>query len=219
MMERIKAVVQEHLKDSAHDFSHTLRVYKNCLVIAEDMPTVDLELLSVASLLHDVAKIKEDEDDTGRTDHAVLGAQMALSILSDLGFETEFAEKVSDIISTHRYRADNPPQTLEAKILFDADKLDVLGAIGVARSFAIAGRYGQDLYNDIGVEDYIRDNLVGGTARGRIKDISKHTPKMEFLLKLRHIPGRMFTQKGAQLAKERLEYMESFFKRLDLEVL
>lgn len=219
MMEQIKAVVQEHLKDSAHDFAHTLRVYKNCLVIAEDMPSVDLELLSVASLLHDVAKIKEDEDDTGGTDHAVLGAQMALSILSDLGFETEFAEKVSDIISSHRYRADNPPQTLEAKILFDADKLDVLGAIGVARSFAIAGRYGQDLYNDIGVEEYIRDNLVGGTERGRIKDISKHTPKMEFLLKLRHIPSRMFTQKGVQLALERLEYMESFFKRLDLEIL
>lgn len=219
MMEKIKAVAREYLKDSAHDFAHTLRVYKNCLVIAEDMPSVDLELLSVASLLHDVAKVKEDEDATGKTDHAVLGAQMALQILLELGFGEEFARKVSDIISTHRFRADNPPQTLEAKILFDADKLDVLGAIGVARSFAIAGRYGQDLYNDVCVEDYIRDNLIGGSAKGRIKDISKHTPKMEFMLKLRLVPDRMFTQKGAQLARERLEYMESFFKRLDQEVL
>lgn len=219
MMKKIKAVAQEYLKDSAHDFAHTLRVYKNCLVIAEDMPSVDLELLSTASLLHDIAKVKEDEDSTGKTDHALLGAQMALQILLDLGFSEEFSQKVSNIISTHRFRADNPPQTLEAKILFDADKLDVLGAIGVARSFAIAGRYGQDLYNDMCMEDYIRDNLIGGTPKGRIKDISKHTPKMEFMLKLRHVPDRMFTPKGAQLARERLEYMECFFKRLDLEVL
>lgn len=218
MIETIKTIVHEYLKDSAHDYAHTLRVYNNCMTIAKDFSSVDLELLRIASLLHDIAKVKEDEDVTGETDHAVLGAQMALGILMDLGFDENFAQRISEAISTHRFRANNPPKTLEAKILFDADKLDVLGAIGLARSFAIAGRYGQLLYNDICIEDYIRDNLVGGLPKGRIKDITRHTPKMEFMLKLQYIPDRMFTSKGKELAKERLEYMKEFYHRLDLEV-
>lgn len=218
MKERLLPIVQKYLKDSAHDYAHTLRVYKNCQTIAGDYASVNMELLNAASLLHDIAKVKEDEDSTGSTDHAILGAQIAKEILLGMQFDSTFAQNVADIISTHRYRANNPPASLEAQILFDADKLDVLGAIGIARSFAIAGRYNQALYSEISINDYIKNNLVGGTANGRIKDISQHTPKIEFELKLTHIPDRMFTDKGKELAKERLSYMTDFFQRLDSEV-
>lgn len=218
MLEKIKDTVKEILKDSAHDYDHTIRVYNNCMLIAKSEQGANLEVLQVASLLHDIARAKEDSDDSGKTDHAILGADMAHKILRDFGFDEQFAQKVKYVISTHRYRADNPPATLEAKILFDADKLDALGAIGIARSFAIAGKVGERLYYNGSVEDYVKDNLVGGKTSGRIKDISKHSFQMEYELKFRLLPEKMYTHTAKQIAKSRLEFMETFIKQMVDEI-
>ena len=207
MMEKIKAVAREYLKDSAHDFAHTLRVYKNCLIIAEDMPSVDLELLSVASLLHDVAKVKEDEDATGKTDHAVLGAQMALQILLELGFGEEFARKVSDIISTHRFRADNPPQTLEAKILFDADKLDVTGALGIARTLMYKGD----------TKDVLYRRKADGSVDDGTGDLGDSFFR-EYKFKLEKLYDRFYTVTGTRLARQRQRIAADFYRSLLEEV-
>ena len=94
----------------------------------------------------------------------------------------------------------------------------MLGAIGVARSFMMAGQYGQRPYSGMSIEDYLKNNVVGEKADGRIKDISKHAPNLEFELKFRHIPRRMYTQKAREMAKERLQFMENFFKRLKIEM-
>lgn len=218
MLEKIKNLVKEILKDCAHDYDHTLRVYNNCMLIAKSEQGADLEVLQVASLLHDIARAQEDSDDSGKTDHAILGADTAYKILRDFGCDGQFAKTVKYVISTHRYRADNPPATLEAKILFDADKLDALGAIGIARSFAIAGKVGETLYYNGSAEDYVKENLVGEKIGGRIKDISKHSFQMEYELKFKLLPQKMYTHTAKQIAKTRLAFMETFIRQMIEEI-
>ncbi len=218
MFDEIQKLVKELLKDSAHDYDHTIRVYNNCMLIAKSETGADLGALQAASLLHDVARAKEDADDSGKTDHALLGADMAYGILREAGYGEQFAETVKYMISTHRYRAENPPATLEAQILFDADKLDALGAIGIARSFAIAGKVGEQLYYDGSVEEYAQENLVGGKIGGRIKDIRKHSFQMEYALKFRLLPDKMYTRTAKKLAENRLRFMENFIAQMEKEV-
>ncbi len=219
-LQKIKEIVEKEMEgaESAHDFLHVMRVYNLGLHLAKNETNVDFEILKTAILLHDIARVKEDEDTSGKIDHAILGAKMAKKILRNLNYKEEKIKQIKHCIIAHRFRSGNEPQTKEAKILFDADKLDVLGAIGVARSLAIAGRYGEKIYLDIPIAKYIKENLVGGKANGRIKDTSKHAPNLEYELKFKHIPNKLYTKKAKRIAKGRLRFMEQFFKRLKKEM-
>ena len=214
---RIQRIVEKELSCSAHNMAHVMRVYNLCLLLAKSETNIDLDILKTAALLHDIAKVKEDRDNSGNTDHAVLGAEIAEKILRKLGYDNNI-EQVKHCISTHRFRSDNKPDTNEAKILFDADKLDVIGAIGIARSYMIAGQYGQRIYSNTPIDRYIQDNLVGGKANGRIKDKSKHAPNIEFETKLKHIPEKLFTQKAKKIAQKRIEFMKWYFEQLKKEI-
>ena len=218
MINKILSIVEKELACSAHDLMHTHRVYKNCMIIAKNMKDVDMELLKVSSLLHDIARVREDADNTEKIDHATEGAEMARKILLDLGCDNSFIEKVSHAIQVHRYRGSNIPITIEEKILFDADKLDILGAIGIARSYMIAGSYKEPIYRNVSVDDYISENIVGGTANGRIIDISKHAPNLEYELKLKMIPQRLYTDEAKKVAEQRLSFMENYFNTLGAEI-
>jgi len=195
-----------------------MRVYNLCLHLAKYESGIDLDVLKTAALLHDIARVKEFQDKIGSIDHAILGAEMAAEILRKHGYSEDEIDLVKHCIAAHRFRGKVKPQTREAKILFDADKLDVLGAIGVARSFMMAGQYGQKTYANMSIEDYLKDNVVGEKADGRIKEISKHAPNLEFELKFRHIPGRMYTRRAREMAEERFLFMENFFERLKTEI-
>jgi uncharacterized protein len=216
--QRIKEIVERELSGSAHEIDHVIRVYNLCLHLAKHGPGMDLDVLKTAALLHDIARAKEFKDKTGSIDHAALGAETAAEILRTLGYSEEKTAHVKHCIAAHHFRGKVKPETREARILFDADKLDVLGAIGVARSFMMAGQYGQKIYSDISIEEYLRDNVVGEKADGRIKDISKHSANLEFELKFRHVPERLYTQKAREMAKERMRFMENFFERLRVEM-
>lgn len=181
----LKMIVERQMEGAspAHDINHVMRVHTLCLVLANYEPKVDLEVLRTAALLHDIARTKEDKN--GREgilsiDHAVLGAEMSERILRDLEYPQEKIAKIKHCITSHRFRGDNPPRTVEAKILSYADKLDVLGATGVARSFTIGGENGQRIYSDTPIEEYIRQNLVDGKPNGRIIDPSRHSSNLEF---------------------------------------
>jgi len=213
-LQKIKQIVEKELSCSAHDMDHVMRVYKICLEIAKHEENVDFDVLKAAALLHDIARVKEYQDSTGSIDHAVLGAEMAEKILENLGYPEEKIEKIKHCIISHRFRSSIKPRTIEAKILSDADKLDVLGAIGIARSFMIAGHWGQKMYLDVPLEDYVRENVVNG----RIKDIRKHAPNLEFELKFKYIPGKLYTKRAKEIAKERMRFMEEFFRRLKEEL-
>jgi uncharacterized protein len=216
--ERIREIVAKKLSHSHHDMEHVERVFNLCMYLSKYEPKVDLDVLKTAVLLHDIARVREFEDRKGIAEHAALGAVMAEEILTKLDYSEEKIARIKHCIAVHRYRRNRKPETAEAKILFDADKLDALGAVGVARAFMIAGQYGQRIYSEVPIEEYLTDNVVGGEAGIRLKDISKHSPNLEFELKFKHIPERLYTGKAKEIAKERLAFMQLFFDRLKAEV-
>ena len=213
---KLREVVEKELKEAspAHDINHVMRVHNLCLHLAKYESDVDLDVLKTAAILHDIARVRESRD----VDHAVLGAEMSEKILRELTYPEEKIEIIKHCIIAHRFRSGNEPKTKEAKILFDADKLDVIGATGIARSFILAGEYGQKIYLDMPIDEYIKENLVGGKCNGRIKDPSKHAPNIEFETKFKHILNKLYTRKAKEIAKQRLEYMKQFFERLKKEI-
>ena len=218
--QKIKKIAEGNLKgcDAGHDINHALRVYDLCLKLARGIKDVDLEILQLAVLLHDIGGLKELKDKTGKVCHARKSAKMAQKILKNLKYPQEKIDKVIHCILAHRHRTGVKPETKEAKILFDADKLDALGALGVARAYIWIGKNNAKIYSNMPLEKYIRENIVGGKLNGRIKDKSKHNPFFEFELKLKRLPKRLYTLKAKKIARERLSYMTSFFDRLKKEV-
>jgi uncharacterized protein len=188
-----------------HGPDHTKRVHKTVLHIGRLMDA-SLDILSGAALLHDIGRQFETEKQGGIC-HAEKGAELAMEILQKLEFSEAFIAEVIHCIETHRYRGDKVPETLEAKILFDADKLDSIGAVGIGRAFLFAGQTGARLHNDSEV-----DILA-------CKPYSKEdTAYREFKFKMSKVKDKMLTQEGKRLAEERHDFMELFFQRLEREI-
>jgi len=142
----------------------------------------------------------------GKLCHAALGAEKAARILREEGCDDEaFAAHVADIVRTHRYRGDLKPATPEACIVYDADKLDSMGAFGVARAFHFAGRIGACLHNSE------QDALASESYS------SQDSAYREYLVKLRHLPEHLLTDTARKLAAERAAFMKAFFDRLNAE--
>lgn len=213
--EKIKDIVEKELSCSAHNLDHVMRVYRLSLLLAKNEKNVDLDVLIPAALLHDIARVKESNDSTGATDHAIIGSEVAEEILRDLGYEEDKIEEIKHCIATHRFRSGNEPKTIEAKILFDADKLDAIGAIGIARSFMLAGQFGQKMSKNQYVGKDISQNT---TENSRLKDVSEHSPFIEYEFKFRKIPEKLYTEKAKQIGVNRLKFMDEFFNRLSLEI-
>ncbi|MEW8995664.1 HD domain-containing protein [Clostridium sp.] len=212
---RIMDIVQEKLTCSAHNLDHVFRVYNLCLLIAKHEEEVDLEILIPSALLHDIARVEESKDKTGKLDHAILGSEIAEDILRKLQYEEEKVQRIKHCIIAHRFRTGNEPNTVEAKILFDSDKLDAIGAIGIARTFMLSGQFGQRLTVKEPLNEYMECNTV---ENGRLKDVSKHTPFIEYEVKFKKIPDKLYTKKAKEIGKERLKFMEEYFNRLQLEI-
>ncbi len=187
--------------DAIHDFDHVLRV----LALAERLAQAegaDQEIVRTATLLHDMAR---GHGDRMATDHAQAGAEAARQIL--VGQPPEKIEAIAHAIAAHRFRSGPAPQSLEAKVLHDADKLDAIGAIGVARAFAFGGHEGQRLWAEVPLG--YQENI--GTRH-------EHTPVHEYQLKLVRIKDRLLTVSAQQLAEERHAFMVSYFSQLEREV-
>lgn len=191
--------------DSAHDFDHVLRVHALALRIAQ-AEGADAEIVSAAALLHDVARVEADR--LGAC-HAEMGARQAREILR--GHPPDKVEAVAAAIGSHRFRNAVEPPTLEARVLYDADKLDAIGAIGVARAYAIAGLRGQRLWSpweeaarlDVGASDIYN---------------AGYTPVREFQVKLSRLKDSLYTPTARAIADSRHRYMADFFARLEKEV-
>jgi len=209
-MERLIEILKKELSSSSHDLDHTFRVLNVALKIAQFYPEANVEVIKVACILHDIARVREDKDPERRIDHAVLGAEMSRKILKELGYNEDFIEAVAHAIESHRYRGKSKPKTIEAMILSDADKLDAIGAIGVARSFMIAGEYGEPLFKEF------NENEAGEASR--IRDFKDHSPNIEYEVKLKHIKDRLYTDVAKRIAEDRTKFMEVFFERLKKEV-
>lgn len=192
--------------DPVHDFNHVQRV----LALAERIGRAegaDLEILRAAALLHDAAGAAPDGR-ASRAGHHEASADFARQVLHAEGWPEARIEAVLHCIRAHRFRGGEAPRTLEARILFDCDKLDVLGAIGVARTVAYAALAGEPLTGEPS-EQFL---ATGQKAPGE-----PHTPYHEFLFKLARVKERLHTASARALAEERHRYLAEFFERLARE--
>lgn len=187
--------------DSAHDREHVYRVLYHALEIAGTLKDVDYDILIAACLLHDIGRKEQFENPV--LCHATVGGEKAFAFLTGHGFAKKYAEQVRQCIQTHRYRADNPPRSLEAKILFDADKLDVTGAMGMARTLIYKGIVSEPLYT------LLPD---GAVSDGTTDDAPSFF--QEYKYKLEHIYDRFYTEKAASLAEERRQAAVDFYNCL-----
>ncbi len=206
--QRIEEYMLSCMSDSAHDRQHVYRVLNNAIEIAKGEENVNMDVLMVAALLHDVGRA--DERDDPKADHAITGSDRAYRLLtetSDLSFTDDFAEHVSQCIRTHRFRRNDPPATIEARILFDADKLDVCGAIGIARTLMYSGAHDRPIYT----------TEADGTIRDG-KDDTADSFCREYRFKLEGMYDRFLTNRGAELARERQDAAVDFYNALLGEV-
>ena len=197
--------------DPVHDFAHVLRVLALAERLAEQ-EGADREIVRTAVLLHDIARTGDDNHGQGfalhvaeEGDHAITAAQRARVLMKDS--PPDFVEAVAHAIEAHRYRNDVTPQTIEAKVVFDADKLDAIGAIGIARAFAYAGGRNMPLWGHVS-PDY----------EPGINSNELHTPLHEFHVKLQKIKDSLYTRSGRALAESRHAFMIAFVEQINAEV-
>ena len=200
----IENYMRATMADSAHDCEHVYRVLYNALEIAKT-EEVNYDILIAACLLHDIGRPDQIADRS--LCHAQVGSEKAYKFLLEMGFDADFAEAVRHCILTHRFRKNLPPQTMEAKILFDADKLDVTGAIGIARSLLYQGQAAGPLYTV---------NADGTVGEGGEEEGDSFFREYKF--KLEKIYDRFYTRRGRELAQQRRQAAVSFYENLLAEV-
>ena len=192
--------------DPVHDYDHILRVYRMAERLAR-AEGADLEIVRAAALLHDAEGTTPGSADRATHHHSSAG--FAAEILGAEGWPAERIAAVQHCIRAHRYRDNRePPATIEAKVLFDADKLDVLGAVGACRTAAYAALDGQPFF----AEPSQRFIQTGEKEPGE-----PHSAYHEFIFKLRKIKERLFTPTARALAEQRHAYLQEFFDRLQAE--
>ncbi|MBD5457757.1 MAG: HD domain-containing protein [Lachnospiraceae bacterium] len=192
-------------EDSAHDREHIYRVLYTALDIARTEQNVNYDVLVCACLLHDIGRKEQYEDPD--VCHAKAGADKAYAFLVEKHFTEEFAERVSKCIRAHRFRKDCQPESIEEKILFDADKIDASGTIGIARTLLYKGQLLQPLYSL--------------TSDGQVSDgtdDSRESFFQEYKYKLEGIYDSFYTARGKEIAKGRQTSAESFYQSMLQEV-
>ena len=188
----------------SHDWEHTERVYNLSMHIGK-IENADLEVLKISASLHDIGREMQDKSE-GKHCHAEAGAILAKEMLEKYEYPSEFVDRVIHCIETHRFRGEKVPNSLEAKILFDADKLDAIGAIGIGRAFVFAGEVGAKVHN--------KNVDIHNTKPYTEED----TAYREFMVKLKKVKDRMLTNEGRRIASDRHSFMVDFFNRLNKEV-
>jgi uncharacterized protein len=190
--------------DGSHDRSHLLRVWRNAKAIAEQEPECDHAVLTAAVILHDCVAVEKNSPQ--RSQASRLAAGHARPILADLGWDAGRIDRAAHAIEAHSFSAGIAPETIEARIVQDADRLDAIGAIGIARCFYVAGRMGSRLYDP-------------GDPSARNRPLDDGTYALDhFAAKLFKVAGNFQTKAGQVLADERTRTMHDFVRALLTEI-
>ncbi|MCI8211907.1 phosphohydrolase [Pseudomonas sp. S25] len=189
--------------DGSHDTSHLQRVWSNVCAI-RDVEGGDPEILIAATLLHDCVSVEKNSP--FRSSASRLAAVKATDLLTEMGWGEERIDAVAHAVEAHSFSAAITPRTLEAKILQDADRLDALGMIGVARMFYVSGRMGGELYDPQDPHASHRDYD------------DKRFAVDHFHTKLFKLSDGFQTATGARLAQVRHARMKRFLDELMQEV-
>jgi len=212
----IERVARKYFEEVSvcHDWTHVERVRELALSIGKK-EKADLQIVEIAALLHDIGRKEEFAckgvgKDGVKFCHATEGAKEAKKILNDFDVDEKILKNIVHCISAHRFRNEEVPGTLEAKVLFDADKLDSIGAVGIARDFVFVGHFGTVMYTG-NEEEHIES--------GKNYDYTKEdSAVLEYEKKLKHIKDRMQTKTGREFAQDRHDFMKKFFERFWEEV-
>ena len=188
--------------DASHDFQHIERVRKNARIISQDEDDVRTDLIELAVLLHDVSDIKYS---------GIEGKAKENAILDELDLPLRDRQQIVEIIESVSFSGghEKEAKTIEAKIVRDADRLDAIGAVGIARTFAYGGAKGRKLYD---WSESARMSM--SESEYRSKETASVTHFYEKLLLLKDL---MVTETGKKLALQRHEYMLAFIDQLKLE--
>jgi uncharacterized protein len=203
MMDEIRERARTYFQSASpcHDWHHVRREARLAETLAEAYD-VDEQVLMAAVWLHDVGRVKEDRGEI--EDHAEWGAAEAGRVLTDLGASDETVAAVQHCIRAHRYSNDVGPETRAAELLCDADNLDAIGAVGIARCFSFGGEHRLTIHNsDLPPE---ADDSVAGETQ------LNHVHK-----KLLSLRDRMYTEAGRELAEDRHDYVVEFAERFERE--
>ncbi len=190
--------------DGAHDLGHLRRVWKQAQVIAAAEGGADTDVLVVACYLHDLVNLPKNHPDRALASRQ--SADAAVAWLDSQGFAKAKSAAVHHAITAHSFSARIRPETTEARILQDADRLEALGAIGLARMFHVAGALGGALFDDA-------DPMA---LRRPLDDRAFALDHLQ--VKLFGLVDTMQTATGRAIAAERAEWMASFRTRLLTEI-
>jgi uncharacterized protein len=201
--ERLREIARMLSGDSAHDFSHLSRVFASACRLAKS-EDARLEVIVPAAWLHDCVVVPKDSPARARA--SALAADRAIEILREIGYPADLFDSIRHCIEAHSFSAGIEPETLEAAIVQDADRLDALGAIGIARCFAVGGSLGRPIYSE--VDPFCRERAPDDATFG----------VDHFFQKLFRIAATMRTAAGLQEATRRVEFMRAYLVQLDREI-
>ena len=199
---KIENYMLEMMTDAAHDCLHIYRVLNQALHFAENYNNIDTDVLVDSCLLHDIVRQAEFNDPVKC--HAEEGAELAYSFMRKIGWDKKRCMHIHDCIKTHRFRTDNQPVTMEAKILFDSDKLDVTGALGIARSLMYKGQVGEPLYT-IKQDNSIYEGYEADAPESFLK---------EYHIKLLKLYDYFYTEEAKNIARMRKRFIRNFYEEL-----
>ena len=189
--------------DGAHDLSHVKRVVKNCQYLTDIESAIPLVTVT-AAWLHDCVAVAKDSP--LRSQGSRLAADAATAFLSEINYPEELLPEVYHAIEAHSFTADIPPRSLEAQVVQDADRLDSLGAIGIARCLLVGGHLNRPLFD-----------FTDPFCDSREPDDSLYTID-HFYAKLFKLPDTMQTQAGRKEARRRADLMQQYLDNLRSEI-
>lgn len=199
-IEHLKKEVRSYFADfGPHDINHTERVYKTAVMLAR-RESADMHIVTVAAYLHDIGRMSEMQDKT--LCHAEEGSRIAAAILRG---KTEKLEEITYCIKVHRFKKGIIPQTLEAKIIQDADRLDSLGAVVIARTFAQDGISGKPIH----------DPAIPPSERYTGHSSTGINHLHEKILKI--IPDNFHTETAKEIAEGRYRFVKNYVQQFKLE--
>ncbi|AKC72222.2 HD domain-containing protein [Pandoraea oxalativorans] len=190
--------------DGSHDWSHLIRVWKLVAEIAADDPALDLEMLAVSVLLHDCVQV--EKTDPRRAQASRLSAEKASEVLRTLGWNAARIDATAHVIEAHSFSAAIEPRTNEARVLRDADRLDAIGAIGIARTFYVAGRNGSRLYDPL--DPFATDRELD----------DRRFALDHFETKLLHLADGLTTATARRIGERRIATMRAYVELLRDEI-
>lgn len=202
---KIKTEVRKRLKnnDVAHDFDHIMRVYKNAKKIAKK-EGANMKIVLTSVLLHDI--VSYSKSDRRSRNSSTESAKEASLILQKFGYKKDEIRTISDAIRDHSFSKGVTPETLEGKVLQDADRLDAIGSIGIARVFSVGGIEGRAIYNS-------QDPFCMVHSPDDAKWTVDH-----FYKKLLLLEKKMNTKSAKLEAKRRITIMKKFLEQLEREI-